>query len=127
MKTFKTIDYIGQVVLVVMSVFVVVIFGFKFDGPGLNMYFFVGGWQVLSMIIHLFIDKGYKIRLRNVYIALLGLTVLVGLASLVSDFIIHFLVGLIVWSPVLAVIYLVCCYKEMQRMSETTHTAEQSV
>jgi hypothetical protein len=127
MKTFKTIDYIGQIVLLIASVFVVVIFGLKIDGPGLYMYFFVGGWQLVSMIIHLFIDKAYKIKLRNVYIGLLGLTIFIGVASLASDFIIQFFLGLIIWSPVLAIIYVVCCYKELQKISAANNTAEQSV
>lgn len=127
MKTFKTIDYIGQIVLLIASVFVVVIFGLKIDGPGIYTYFFVGGWQVLSLIIHLFIDKAYKIKLRNVYIGLLGLTIFIGVASLASDFMIHFLIGLIIWSPVLAIIYVVCCYKELQKMSTTSSAAEQPV
>ena len=127
MKTFKTIDYMGQVALLIVSVFVVVIFGLKIDGPGIYTYFFVGGWQFISMIIHLFIDSSYKIKLRTLYIGLLGLTMFIGFASLATEYIIHFFIGLLFWSPVLAIMYVVCCYKELQKMSAADNITEQAV
>jgi hypothetical protein len=115
MKTLKTIDYIVQVVMLITGVLIITVFGLRIDGPGLSMYFFLGGWQMLSVLFHFFIDKDYKIPLRNVYLVLLGFTVAIGIISL-AGFILQYLLGLVLWSPVLAIIYLVCCYKETKKL-----------
>lgn len=120
MKAFKTIDYVGQLVLITVGVFSIAIFGFRYDrGPGISTYFLVGGWQVLSVLIHLFLKNVPKVNLRKIYHVLLIVTLVIGIPCLFSDAIIYYLVAVLIWSPVLAIIYVVCCYKEVKLMGET--------
>lgn len=118
MKTFKTVDYVGQILLLLLSVMLALSTDFDVLGsPALNMYLFVGGWQLVSVIIHLFIKKAYKIPLRTWYHGLLIFTFIVGIIMGFSDSIIPYLFGLLFWSPLLAILYLVCCYKETMKLS----------
>ena len=116
MKTLKTIDYSVQLVFMVIAVVVITAFGLKIDGPGLTMYFFVGGWQVMSVLAHFFVDKQYKIPLRNVYLIILCIVIVGGLVSLGGDFIIEYLLVLVFLSPAMAVLYVVCCIRETNRL-----------
>ena len=49
MKTFKIIDFLGQVLLVVLFTIASLI---KQDSTFIWGYFIVGGWQAISMLIH---------------------------------------------------------------------------
>jgi hypothetical protein len=117
MKTLKTIDYAVQLVFMVIAVVVISTFSLRFEGPGLTMYFFVGGWQVLSVLAHLLVDAQYKIPLRNVYLYILCIVIIAGLVSLLTDFIIEYLIGLIFLSPAMAILYVVCCIRETNRIT----------
>lgn len=118
MKLFKAIDYIGQMLLLAVALFIALTTEFEILGsPVMNMYLVVGGWQLLSVIAHLFVRREYKIRLRAIYQVLLLCTIVVGILMAFADNIIPFLFGLLFWSPVLAIIYLVCSYKEWKKLS----------
>jgi amino acid transporter len=125
MKTFKTVDYVGQILLLLVSGSVALSTDFDMLGsPALNMYLVVGGWQVLSVIIHFFISKAYKLPLRKWYHILLILTVLIGIVMVFNDNAIPFFFGMLFWSPLLAILYLVCCYKETMKLSSATQGSE---
>lgn len=123
MKAFKTFDYVCQIILLVVALFSIVIFGFDiFTGPAMAMYFILGGWQVISVIIHLFLKEVPKDNLRKIYHVLLISVIAIGLLCLPSDAIISYMVGILLFSPVMAIIYLVCCYRETQRMTPAVST-----
>lgn len=126
MKTFKTVDYIGQILLLLFSVGLGLSTGFDMLGsPALNMYLFVGGWQLISVIVHLFFRKEYKIPLRKLYHILLIITLSIGLVMGFSDLVIYYFFGMLFWSPLLAILYLVCCYKETMKLSPVALKANQ--
>ena len=119
MKTFKTIDCGVQFVLIVgfpLLYFFAIIIG---RNPGQIMfggYVCVGTWQIMSLIVHFFISEEYKVGLRKVYSVLLLITailVLIGLFN--TELLILILAGLLVWSPALAILYLVTCILELKK------------
>jgi hypothetical protein len=67
----------------------------------------------------------YRIPARKVYLWLLLLTVVsTAIAFAISinsnsDFVIGWLFAILFWTPVLAVFYLVICFREKQKMQQT--------
>jgi hypothetical protein len=128
MKTFKTVDYIGQILLLLFSVALALSTEFDVLGsPVMNMYLVVGGWQLVSVIVHLFFSRIYKIPLRKWYHGLLIFTLVIGILMGFSDAVIPFLFGMLYWSPMLAILYLVCCYKETMKLSPSATAGEAEV
>ena len=113
MITLKKIDVAGQFGLILISVFVVLISstrGFVFYG-----YFFVGGWQLLSAAIHHFQRQHLLLsRSRKKYHFCLAFVVGIGLSCFLFHAIIYFyLFGLLLFSPIMAVWYLVFSINEL--------------
>jgi hypothetical protein len=112
MKTIKLIDTWGSILLIT---------GFTIwsliaqDETFFIGYFVVGGWQLLSMIVHSmagwFMQKGGHRRIyENIVIIILTLTVL--------GFIVHpilwvLAVTMLFAAPVMAIIYTCICYEEV--------------
>jgi hypothetical protein len=115
MKTFKITDIFIQIVLIVVSL-VYALFIDKLEIGGIDFftgYFVVGGWQMLSVIVHFFYKAPYPTVMRRLYLlALLVVTVLALLAVVVDPIVI--LVGeiLLFFAPVMALYYLVVCFVE---------------
>jgi hypothetical protein len=109
MKTFKIIDLwisIGLIcIFIILMIFKGKGFGFGFGNDLLFIgYFFVGGWQVISMIIHA-ATGCFTYGARNVYhwIALIALiTIPIG----------SFLI-LLFTAPFMAVFYTWLCWREV--------------
>lgn len=117
-KNFKILDCWVSIILIV----VFVAYGFiEMSGKSLIGYFIVGGWQIVSMIIHqvnhLFTQKGeQRIFYHKMILTLvIALVVIIGLAQLVELFFIPILVILfllLVLSPIMAIYYTYLCYEE---------------
>lgn len=123
MKAFKIVDCIGQILLIVGAVvYNVLPYGYS-DVLGFNDYFIwsyllVGTWQIISLIIHFFIPAEYKVRLRRVYSFLLLITAAIFLVGLVDvSFLLYLMVGLLYWSPVLAILYVVTSLLELRKLN----------
>jgi len=113
MLLFKKIDAYAQVLLIVAGV----IFSIAIhDDESILSYFIVGGWQVLSALIHLFgFSSKPALKGRKWYLFMLLFVAISGLLTLVvSDLIIVYLLGLLFLSPLMAVWYCVICLLELK-------------
>jgi hypothetical protein len=123
MKLFKTIDYYAQIFLIVAAL-AVNLFLFAVNRDDFDYiiagYLIVGGWQVCSVIVNFMVPATYKVKLRNVYLVLLAITVITGIIfwQLNDDSIIIFGLIILFWSPVLAVIYAVACHRETKLLEQ---------
>lgn len=117
MVLFKTIDYYAQLFLITAGV-LVNLFLFSVNHNGADFifaaYFLLGGWQVCSVIAHFMVPAKFKVGLRKVYLALLLATAVVGALCMTNnDAILIFLFAIFFWSPILAIIYIVTSYREL--------------
>jgi hypothetical protein len=118
MKTFKTIDCYIQGFIFFAALSAWIVYGRDVvKGEFFSLYFVMGGWQVLSMMVHWGYDDIYKIDGRRIYEITLAATAIVGIISLFGFFL-EFLIGLLMWSPVLALIYFTCCCIETSRLDK---------
>jgi glucan phosphoethanolaminetransferase (alkaline phosphatase superfamily) len=131
MKSFKQWDWIVQTVLILASIFVSLALRRTGD-LFLLSYFVVGGWQMISVAVHALNPAIYRSVARKVYLWLLLLTVLSTIIVILismnsnSDFILGWLVGILFWTPALALFYLVICIWETRRLKEVPPPVEQS-
>ena len=120
MKKFKKADVIIQITLIAAALVVNLIRQGDILGElFLSSYFIVGGWQITSVIIHFIKPTPIKLVLRKLYLILLGITVFAGIVIgvIAGDGIIMFLLGLLFVSPVMAILYLITCIKENEKMN----------
>ena len=119
MKAFKTVDWILQLALIVSGL-IVAVFRWKIDVADVIFfgYLSVGGWQMISVFVHFFFPATIKIKMRKFYLILLVLTLITGIIFQLTgeNNILNFLLGLLFWSPVLALIYLITCIMETKKM-----------
>lgn len=115
MKTYKLIDFYGSLVLIVSCL----IYGLiKANEYALLGYFIVGGWQLVSMLVHQlngwFVAAGSNRRRYHLLvfwcliIAAIGMVIYVLL--LLELFILLFV------APVMAIYYSTLCYQELKMM-----------
>jgi hypothetical protein len=118
MKAFKIADCVVQGLMIGMACFLVLFLKARLVEEAFGFYFAVGGWQILSVCIHLAAGKQYRSQLRKAYHVLLLMTVAAGILSLLggSDGMIIFMAVLLAWSPVLALLYLAACIRETNRL-----------
>jgi hypothetical protein len=118
MKTFKKIDYWGQLGVLVTCIMWAVLTGEIY--PVFLIYFIVGGWQVLSFIIHMSLGKENLLKKeRNTYGQVLLWVAGFGLASLIHYSLIYFYLSLmLVISPIIAIWYFSICVREVQSLSK---------
>ena len=124
MKIFKITDCIGQIVIIVgCLIYNLVPIGEFNSKLGVNdgfiqSYLIVGTWQIISLIVHFFIPAEYKVGLRQIYSMLLLITAILILISLFSiDLLLFLILGLLYWTPVLAVLYLITCILELRKLN----------
>ncbi len=122
MKTFKLVDLRIQVFLLVGSVIMMLLFRTAeaiFLAP-----LIVGGWQVVSMLVHLFTRNIQKKSARLYYsfttLGIIMVSLCFWIWPIEPSFI--FAAILLFLSPFLALTYLSICYQEY----ETLHTQETS-
>jgi hypothetical protein len=117
MKGIKKADCIIQGLLIVAGLIMALTARRVLDDEQFFVaYFMVGGWQVLSVIVHFFYKAPYNIRMRKIYLISLGIVLLIMGLSIPSDGIIIALLGLLFVSPVMAIYYLITCIKETQAL-----------
>jgi hypothetical protein len=118
MKTFTKIDYYIQLLAVVVG-FLSLINRFQ-DMGGLRFYFIVGGSQLISFLIRLFLKEkkspvyiAYGILILPIWIILLFFF-LYGNTIHYPGFLVYILIFSLMYSPVMAFIYIYYCYKTYQ-------------
>ncbi|MEP6677582.1 MAG: hypothetical protein ABJA78_20645 [Ferruginibacter sp.] len=119
MKTYKYIDAIIQLILIIGAVsFVILLVNRSFSIDRYNFifcYFIVGGYQLFSCLANAaFIKKQYKIPARRDYHkTLLVLSICVAISFPIGAGI--FILGaLLLISPLIAVLYCLICFKELK-------------
>lgn len=121
MRSFKKIDCVIQGILIVLGLVMGVSSRRMFDDTAFFAgYFLVGGWQLLSVIVHFFYEAPYEKIMRKIYLITLGVVIVALLVSIPTGGIIVTLFGLLFFSPVMAVYYLITCIKETQKLSLIT-------
>ena len=117
MKGIKKADCIIQGLLIVTGLILALTAEHVMDDEQFFVaYFIVGGWQVLSVIVHFFYKAPYSTWRRKIYLIALGIVLLITGLSIPAGGIIFVLVGLLFVSPVMAVYYLITCIKETQAL-----------
>lgn len=118
MRSFKKIDCVIQGVLIVLGLVMGLSSRQGLDDTAFFAgYFLVGGWQLISVFIHFFYEAPYKKIMRKIYLITLGVVIIALLVSIPTDGIIVTLFGLLFFSPVMAVYYLITCINETQQLS----------
>ena len=116
MRTYKLLDCWIQGILIVLGL----LFGFygnQSDSMIFGGYFTVGGWQILSVILHrIFYTPQHKSLMRRIYLFTLAAVIAILLVSIPGQFVIIALYGLLFFSPVMAVYYLITCVVETKRL-----------
>ena len=117
MKGIKKADCIIQGLLIVAGLIMALTAERVLDDEQFFVaYFIVGGWQILSVIVHFFYKAPYNTRMRKIYLISLGIVLLIMGLSIPTDGIIIALLGLLFVSPVMAIYYLITCIKETQAL-----------
>jgi hypothetical protein len=117
MKPFKHIDWLVSLSLIVLSIIMILMRGDAF----LYGYFFVGGWQVISMLVHefagWFTPKG---GLRRCYHRVVFTLVAVGTIAFLFPFLVYatiiFGYALLFATPFMALFYTRMCYDEWKEL-----------
>lgn len=82
---FKLFDLIGQIIVLILTIAL-----YPFYNTGIilfNVYFVIGGWQVLSFLINMFVlPKVYKASTRKMYAHILLLITVLALTDVVAMF-----------------------------------------
>jgi hypothetical protein len=88
------------------------------DFDFISGYFIVGGWQLISILIHFFFPRETKIKLRKFHGMLsLGLLILLAILWAIDDeSIIMLLIGVLFATPALAILYLIACFLETKAL-----------
>ncbi|MBL7710078.1 MAG: hypothetical protein JNJ86_13470 [Chitinophagaceae bacterium] len=112
--SFKTTDFLIQLIGFAIGLFMI-----PFQERFLLMYFLVGGWQIGSLLIHWFDNRGLQLtskRSAYAWTALVTgiLTLLIVLSD--SEILLPYLVIVLVFTPVLAIWYMSICYREIIRL-----------
>jgi hypothetical protein len=118
MKEFKQIDWLISVLLIVIFL----VMGFIHSIWFLYGYFIVGGWQVISMIVHelagWFVIRG---SLRRSYHVIVLVIMILGCSFIIYEplaFISYLLCFIMLFAaPVMALFYTSLCYNEWKSLS----------
>ncbi|MBI1342325.1 MAG: hypothetical protein GC171_05235 [Terrimonas sp.] len=122
MKKLKLADMlIGTLLILICTIMGLV----KRNGQYIfTAYFIVGGWQLISMIAHLFLKKKYiRIPSRKTYEVILLILLATGLlcfglAYLDIPIFWYYLYLMLFLPPLLAIFYHFICYKEYQLLAK---------
>ncbi|TAD91367.1 MAG: hypothetical protein EAY75_03645 [Bacteroidetes bacterium] len=115
MYTFKKIDAYVQLALVVGSLVLLTVNGFRHFYLG---YFVIGGWQMLSLLGHAWGSKHlFMGQRRRQYTRVLCLLLVLAVVALASVYgILPFLLLLTVVSPALALWYMAIVFTELKNL-----------
>jgi hypothetical protein len=117
MKTFKHVDWLVSLSLILVSIIMIILRGDVF----LYGYFFVGGWQVISMLVHewtrWFTPKG---SLRRSYHRAVFTLVAIGTIVFLFPFLVYVAIilgyALLFVTPFMALFYARMCYDEWKEL-----------
>jgi hypothetical protein len=116
MKIFKKIDVTVQLLLILAASIVNLLFQRDFLSEYLMVsYFIVGGWQILSVIVHALNPLPFRSRWRRVYLWTLLSIVILGLFCI--PVFLYYLFFLLFVSAALAIFYFITCVRETQRLA----------
>ena len=110
MKNFKSIDFWLQLALIPACILLAIAGKQVFTA-----YFIVGGWQLMSAVIHLVFRRNYlQAKARGYYTIIAVSLVLLGLLQLAfpGSLIIIYGYFMLLCSPFLALWYICICYEE---------------
>ncbi len=116
MLAFKRIDCIVQVVVIVAGLCMAFAVQEVLNETFFAAYFMVGGWQLLSVVVHFFYKPPYQTKMRRGYLISLAVVFVGLLLCLPGDNIITGLAVLLVISPFMAIFYLATCINETNRL-----------
>ncbi|MBL7746877.1 MAG: hypothetical protein JNM19_05580 [Chitinophagaceae bacterium] len=127
MKLFKLTDILTQAGILVGSLVFIIIPQNSYNL--INLYFIMGGWQVLSLLIHSLFAEGWLAQKdRRSYGKTILWTFITGILCYLSLFaglplIMLYLFALLIVSPMFAVWYFIICVKEWRsiKMKELIH------
>lgn len=123
MKTFKRLDFLVQITMFFIWI---PLFIFSRNNMGfLYFYFVVGGWQLLSCLIHgIYSQNFYPVKARKHYLVTLLVVVILGIISFASVLVpflgsiaplfFPFAFGSLFFTPLMAVWYCYICHKEIK-------------
>jgi hypothetical protein len=118
MKRFKQIDCIVQVLLIVGSLLTYFMQASNGVIDGFIVYFVVGGWQLLSAVVHLFNKTYNRVLLRRIYwstvIALIAGSVF---ASVNDNRLLTYLYMMLFLTPALTLYYCTICMIETRSIA----------
>ncbi len=113
MKTYKLIDFITGTVLVIFFTVAGILYN---DDRFIYGYFITGGWQLISMFIHLALRDHYiRTSGRKIYEKILFWLLITGILTI--PLFILYLYLLLFISPFLAVYYQLMSYDEYKLMA----------
>ena len=106
MINLKRIDFYGQLILIITFALFTVLLSFDYAFIG---YFIVGGWQILSALIHFFAKNNLlRNSLRKAYEVSLTVIIIIGIVMAVASFIGIYYLWFLLWAtPLIAIWY---CY-----------------
>lgn len=137
---FKLFDLIGQIIVLILTIAL-----YPFYNTGIilfNIYFVIGGWQVLSFLINMFVlPKGYRALTRKMYAHILLLITILTLSNGLAIFFseppndlgikaiadisegltILLAYGLLILSPFIAGFYWAINYSEYKMLKTVSH------
>jgi hypothetical protein len=119
MKTFKKFDSYLQISLMIVAALFLLYYqdGKVKEVTMLGCYFFIAGWQFVSVVINLFLP-GNNIYLRKWYYFLLAIPIVsVASAMTFKRYVIEFLLVALIAAPLAAVFYAFICYRESRSLS----------
>jgi hypothetical protein len=113
MKLYKKLDLYTQMMLLVAWVPFLIVgrenHSFEY------FYFIVGGWQILSCVVHFIFSDFYPYSSRKIYLWVLLLVIFLGIGCLLEPrSLLVYLFALLFFSPIMAVWYCFICYKEVK-------------
>lgn len=116
-RTWKAIDVIGQVAMVVLPLLYYMLHTY-YPRAIFAILFTLGSWQTLSFLIHLAVMRAPWITPgRRFYLALYILVVCCGLLALASDgFAGIYFYGMLVAGPIMGIIYFDVSITEWQKL-----------
>lgn len=121
MKRFKQIDCIVQCLVILLSFLGYFIVGARGLADGFIVYFLVGGWQLLSAVIHLFRPQFNRRLLRNLYWVFLAVIVTGGVIMNSNETrMLDYMFAMLFVTPVLAIYYCVVCIIETKGLHART-------
>lgn len=128
MKTFKLLDLIIQTILISAGLTYGIISFVRSELNPFLPYVVVGCWQLISFLVHHFFFTSTIFQRDRIVYGRLLLGVLVLAILLIGPFLFDivittpfafiFLISILIFSPIMAIYYLVTCWKEYRIMMQ---------